>query len=277
MRTDRDGWTAQWYRTHALSASVRTGGLQLDLSHRSSFSPPTLSDQFFSEGYAVRPNPDLRGERIPREVELGGRWTSSRIGAGASLFNGDVADLIVWQPDFRFVWSPSNADVRRSGGEAWIELRGRQFPWRAQGSFTHTRLRYDRAGDADTVQVAYRPRNTGNLAAAWSGPRWGLSLDGRYVGRRFPVPAPINALAGFWAWDGRIRHRASVGSWLVESHVAVHRIFDRRATLVFGFPDPGRTLSFGLSVAPGRRAATNVSRSQDAGHASFSHRPGLRP
>jgi hypothetical protein len=34
-----------------------------------------------------------------------------------------MEDMIVWTPDFRFVWSPRNVDVRRRGAEVRARLR----------------------------------------------------------------------------------------------------------------------------------------------------------
>ena len=250
LALDRDGWTGARFLSHEATVSFPVGPLGLDLVHRSSFSPPTLSDQFFSEGVAIRPNPDLRGERIAGDLELNATLSWERLATGASLYHGDVEDLIVWQPDFRFVWSPSNTDVRRSGGEAWLELRGRSHPWTVRGSYTHNRLLYDRPGP-DSVQLAYRPRHSGSLGGGWTGTEWGVAIDGRFVGTRFPVPAPVNALSAFWSWDATLRRSVRVSRWTIDGTARLHRIFDERATLIFGFPHPGRTLSLELSVRPG--------------------------
>ncbi len=250
VRVDRDGWTSRWHATHALRAGLQRGALAIDLTHRSAFSPPTLADQFFAEGVAVRPNPALRAERTPSEVELSVRYGAGAWRGGASLYAGDVTDLIVWQPDFRFVWSPSNADVRRGGAELWGELRGRGRPWRIFGSYAHARVRYDRADGDDSVQVAYRPRNTAALTAEWSGPRLSGSLGGHYVGRRFPVPAPVNHLPGFWSWDAEVGLRSALATWSVETRLRIRRLLDQRQTLIFDFPDPGRTLELEIELSP---------------------------
>lgn len=250
VRVDRDGWTSRKYASHALTASATHGAVTVDLAQRSSFSPPTLADQYFAEGVGVRPNPKLRAERTPSEVELGVRYSAAEWRVGGSLYTGDVIDLIVWQPDFRFIWSPANADVRRRGAELWSELRGRVRPWRVSAAYSHARIVYDRPGEDDSVQVAYRPRNSATLAASWSGARIHASMTGRYIGQRFPVPAPLNPLPGFWSWDAAVGYSSRVAGWNVETRVRVRRFLDERQTLIFDFPDPGRTVELGLELTP---------------------------
>ena len=55
----------------------------------------------------------------------GNRFTSATatvgripVRLGASVFRGDIDGMIAWAPDYRFVWSPRNVDVRRRGVEA---------------------------------------------------------------------------------------------------------------------------------------------------------------
>jgi hypothetical protein len=68
VRLDRSGLPARLYASHDLGVGwAGESGVSARLAHRSSFSPPTLGDQFFREGVGVEPNPDLRAERVPSE------------------------------------------------------------------------------------------------------------------------------------------------------------------------------------------------------------------
>ena len=117
------GRTDRWHRSHEVALNVPLSPLYLRVAHRSAFSPPTHGDQFFREGVGVEPNPDLRAERIPSEIAARLSWAGEAVGAdvrvSAEAYRGDMKGMIVWLPDFRFVWSPRNTDVRRSGGRRW--------------------------------------------------------------------------------------------------------------------------------------------------------------
>ncbi|TVP56901.1 MAG: TonB-dependent receptor [Gemmatimonadales bacterium] len=238
--------------SHELSvrAAIPAGG-HLHLAHRSAFSPPSPGDQFFREGVGVVPNPDLRAERVPGEIELA---ASVPFGAGsfdgqfsALVFRGDIRDHIVWAPDFRFVWSPRNVDVRRRGWTLRSELR-HPMGLAISGNVTRAEARYLREGAAPSSQLAYRPRLTGGFSASWSHARWRLSTGTRYVGSRFPVPAPVNELPGFWSTDLGVSGRGRLAGWEFEPSLRVDRLFDERSPFIFSIPEPGRTVRFEIDI-----------------------------
>jgi vitamin B12 transporter len=247
------GRTDRWHGSHEVALEVPLRSLSFRVAHRSAFSPPTLGDQFFREGVGVEPNPDLRAERVPSEIAAQISWAGAVLGsalqASAEAYQGDMKGMIVWLPDFRFVWSPRNVDVRRSGGEARLEVA---LPWSglsAGGSFSLTRATYDR-DSSDDVQVAYRPRYGATVTAGWQQAPWSFRISSRYTGARFPVPAPVNQLDGFWVTDVDVGRDWSVRGWRAESHVRIERLFDVTDALIFAYPDPGRTLRLELRVGP---------------------------
>ncbi|MDB4949905.1 MAG: Iron complex outerrane recepter protein [Gemmatimonadetes bacterium] len=250
-RADRDPVARRWYASRALSAEASTGGISIRLANRSSFSPPSLGDQFFREGVAVAPNPDLRAERVPNEWELGvsadRRVGGASLSAGASAYRSDVRGMIVWLPDYRFVWSPRNTDVKRRGVDAWAEASlPRDVTVRA--SYSLAAATYDRAGDADTVQVAYRPRHSGRVRGAWAPGPWRAELGAEYVGRRNPDPSPANALPGFWTLDAGAARAWRAGRWTLDTALRIDRLRGERDALIAGYPEPGRRLTLDLRL-----------------------------
>jgi vitamin B12 transporter len=248
LRADRDGVAERWRPSHSLAARWTAGTLSLHLAHRSAYSPPTLGDQFFREGVAVAPNPDLRPERIPSEWEAGAAVTRDRpgfsLGAGARAFTGDVKGMIVWLPDFRFVWSPRNTDVRRRGAEGWIEAAWPERALRLTGSYTLAAVTYDREGDP--VQVAYRPRHSAQLRAEWAPGPWRLTAGALLVGDRYPVPAAVNRLPRFWTFDLDLAREWRAGPAALTAAVHVDRLLDEKESLIFGFPEAGRRIRLEL-------------------------------
>ena len=253
MRGHWVGRTDRWHGSHEVAVGIPLSPLFFRVAHRSAFSPPTLGDQFFREGVGVEPNPDLRAERIPSEFAAQVTWAGGMGGAAvrASIeaYQGDMNGMIVWLPDFRFVWSPRNMDVRRSGGEAGLEVELPRADLSVGGSFSLTRATYNRV-DSDDVQVAYRPRYGASLRVGWQRDPWSLRLASRFTGARYPVPAPVNELPGFWVTDFTLGHRWPLGGWTAESLLRIERLFDVTDALIFAYPDPGRTLRVEFRVGP---------------------------
>ena len=247
------GRTDRWHGSHEVALNVPLSRLYLRVAHRSAFSPPTLGDQFFREGVGVEPNPDLRAERIPSEIAARLSWAGGVAGAdvqvSAEAYRGDMKGMIVWLPDFRFVWSPRNTDVRRSGGEARLEAELPGAGVTVGGSFSLTRVTYDRPG-SDDVQVAYRPRYGATVSVGWQRGPWSFRLASLNTGARFPVPAPLNELDGFWVTEFDVGRRWLFGGWSAESHLKIERLFNATDALIFAYPDPGRTLHVEFRVGP---------------------------
>ncbi len=243
-RLDRDGAAGRWYPNRAVGLRLSSGAAALHLSNRSGYSPPSLGDQFFREGVAVEPNPDLRAERVPSEWEAGAslawRLGGAEAAAGARLYRGDVRGMIVWLPDFRFVWSPRNTDVKRRGLEAWTELAIPRAGLALSGSYSLAAATYDRPGGADYVQVAYRPRHAAQLRSSWEHGAWRAGVDALFTGTRYPAPAPLNALDPFWTVGLGLGREWRLGAAALTTAVRVDRLLDEKDSLIFGFPEAGR-------------------------------------
>jgi vitamin B12 transporter len=254
LRGDRDPRDRRWIPSHEVSLSLPAGPVQVRAAHRSGFSPPALADQYFREGVGVAANPELRAQRVPGEVELGlslrGERSALVLDLDLALYRGDVRGMIVWLPDFRFVWSPRNVDVKRSGGELSLSLFHPSSGARLGGHYAHARVVYDRPGSGDSVQVAYRPRHTGGIDGSWERGGWRLSARALHTGTRFPVPAPLNALPPFWTVEAGVARDWRVGGWRGRATLAVQRLLDERDALIFAVPEPGRTFRLGLRVLP---------------------------
>jgi vitamin B12 transporter len=249
LSADRDG--DRWVLSHDLTLRASAGPARLHMAHRSAHSPPSAGDQFFREGVGVAPNPDLRAERVREELEAGAtlllRVPGGDLLLSGAAFRGDLEDMIVWAPDFRFVWSPRNQDVRRRGGELRAELR-HLSGLRIGGHWTRASTTYDRGASAPAVQVIYRPRDTGGVRVGAERRGWRGELAARYTGVRYPVPARVNALEPFWTLDATVSGSVRVGGWDIRPLLRVDRLRDERASFIFAVPEPGRTLSAELRL-----------------------------
>jgi vitamin B12 transporter len=250
-RLDQGNLTTGTTVSPRLAASISRGIFVTSASVGSGFAPPSLADQFFHEGVLVRPNPNLRPERTRNDIDvrLGVRDVEGgplRLSAEAAAFRADVDGMILWLPDYRFIWSPSNYDVRRSGWEGNVLLAIRDAV-DVHAALNRTDVAY--AGPVLTGQVAYRPRTSGTLTFG-AGPRAArLEIANRYVGARRTVPASgLNALDPYWRTDVRLRAEVERRAWSVDVTLGVENILNTNATMLVDYPFPSRSWTLGFRI-----------------------------
>ena len=127
LRVDGSSVTDQWYASPQVGALLRHDWWSAELRWAQAYNPPTLGDMYFQEGVQVQPNPLLAPERVKSEWslflearEVGP--SSLNASVGLNLFAADINGMILWSPDFRYIWSPNNFDVNRRGGELNVHL-----------------------------------------------------------------------------------------------------------------------------------------------------------
>jgi outer membrane cobalamin receptor len=235
-----------------IAATLSRGVVAASISLGSAYAPPSLADQFFHEGVLVRANPKLAPERTRRDLEA--RLTIREAGVGplrvsgeGAAYRSDIDGMILWMPDFRFIWSPSNYAVHRAGWElgataslpaAHVDLRG---------TLNHTDVDY--AGSVLTGQVAYRPRTTGSVTAGADRGRWRLESTTSYVGSRRTVPgSALDALDPYWLTDAKLTASLARGALTYDLALGLDDVFDRRASMLVDYPFPGRTWTVSLRV-----------------------------
>lgn len=225
-----------------IDAGWQRGATALTLAVGSAVTPPVLADLFFREGVGIRLNPDLRPERVRWELEAGLRRD---LGGGSTVgirgFVGQVADMIIWAPDFRFIWSPRNFDVVRRGGELSVGWRARAN-LRASASATYSAVTYD---IPDGAQVLYRPRVTYDASVVWSPGPWTADVRWHRIGRRFPNSAGTNPRPAFSLLDLGLERRLGAGLGL---RGEVRDLTDRRAEFLAAYPTPGRSVLLTLTL-----------------------------
>ncbi len=199
------------YWSPTVGASVAVPGATVQVSWANAFAPPSLADQFFQPGVLAQPNPDLEPERVRNDWQLQLASKPLRIGrttanGTVSLFRADIDGMILWFPNFRYVWSPGNYDVRRRGAELGAAVNLPVADMALAGNVSDVAVEY--RGPVLSGQVAYRPRYTanGSLAASTLGFRGTLRY--RYIGtRRSIAGSDLNTLPAFGVTDLQIARR----------------------------------------------------------------------
>jgi outer membrane cobalamin receptor len=223
------------------------------------YAPPSLSDQFFHEGVQVQANPSLRPERTRHDVEARialheQSFGGLRLAGDAAVYRADVDGMILWMPDFRYVWSPSNFDVARSGWELGARAALPVVRLDGQASFARSDVTYQ--GSVLSGQVAYRPRTTSNLTLGFSPGPIRLETTTRYVGERRTVPgSALNTLDPYWRTDVKLSYGRRLLAWHVDASVAVDNVLDQAAAMLVDYPFPSRSWSVSVRLQRNDRAA----------------------
>jgi vitamin B12 transporter len=260
FRVDRDDHGDDTHWSPSLGASVPVPGATVQLSWATAFAPPTLGDQFFQPGVLAQPNPALQPERVRNDWQLQLTSNTLRLGevtanGSVSLFRADIDQMILWFPDFRFVWSPNNYNVRRRGAELSAAVNLPMADLSLTGSVSDVAVEYH--GPVLSGQVAYRPRYSATFSVAASTLGFRGTLRYRYIGRRRAVAgSDLNTLAPFGVTDLQIARQVPMSRANVELAIALDDLFDRAGTLLLDYPSPGRTWRLTLSVR-GRAASTH--------------------
>lgn len=223
-------------------------GLALRARAGQAFRLPTFGDLAFAPSVGIRPNPELRPERVLLDAEIGldGGWTlaAGRVEAGVSGWHRVTDDPIVWLASSVAVWSPRNLDrLVSSGLEVRVEASsgGGEAGWRARAAATLDRSRL--GFGANRNPVPYRPATTASLGLERAGASWAGRAELRWTGSRTTSVAATRTLAGFVLVDLAVAKRLRATGPPLELELRVENLFDRSYELVELYPEPGRRLS----------------------------------
>jgi outer membrane receptor protein involved in Fe transport len=165
------------------------------------------------------------------------------------VYRADVDGMILWSPDFRFIWSPSNVDVRRSGWQLGARFAmPATWGFNVVGNVDHSAVTYTGAGQ--TGQVIYRPRTTARVSESIARRYARVDVETRYVGsRRTVAGTDLNDLAPYWLTDVRLAVPIVRAAWRLEGAVGVENVFDRPASMLVDYPFGGRRWTVGFRIS----------------------------
>jgi outer membrane cobalamin receptor len=225
----------------ALHASL-TDSTRLRLSASKAFRAPTLNDLYWPEGPYTKGNQDLDPEtaweyELALDQTLGDRGRLSLAG-----FLRDAEDLISWQPDEFYVYSPVNVNDARIWG---VELDGHfdlcSFAT-IGGNYTYL---HPKNRDTDEYLLGKPRHETHGFVALKPFNETTLRFDGRYL--RYYAEASRTDKDYFVA-DLSLTHALIFGDVAIDATVSVKNLFDKDYEANPGYPMPPRELFAGLTA-----------------------------
>jgi outer membrane cobalamin receptor len=241
--------TVTWIASSATRIWTRAG---------QGFRLPTFGDLYFASQYRVRPNPELRPERVTLDAELGGSTSAStgalRVEASGAVWLRHTQDPIVWLASSVAVWSPQNLrELRSSGLELELGVaarRPRSVGWRAQLAGTLQRSRVGFGHNRNPLP--YEPAGMGRLTLeTWWGSTGGR-LDIRYTGPRTTSIAATRSIDGYTTFDVSASHYLDARSMRLGLIARIENVLDQRYELIELYPEVGRRLVLRLEARRSR-------------------------
>lgn len=242
----------------------RPWNLILKASVARNYRYPTLNDLYFKPGG----NPDLVPEHGftydgGLEWNVGGRgW---RFKGNATAFDSHIKDWILWTPNTRGFWEPSNVKrVHNYGTEITMNTEVRlghsQWVLEAGGNYAFTpslnKGEQINANDASYgKQLCYVPRHSANVNAKLRWRTWALTYNWTYYSERFTTTS--NEVGYI---TGRLIPYYMSGAMLEKSfdtrHMAttlkanVNNLFNTAYVTVLSRPMPGRNFEVFVELRP---------------------------
>ena len=269
-----DGLGGEWIPRLGLIVSP-TAWLRFKANGERSYRAPNFDELYFPDKGFIRGNPNLRPERawsadVGAELGLAELWVIENLSLQAAIFYQDIENQIVWQRINAFTIAPTNTnDARVRGLElagefglfGWIgfaanwtlqdadldrpqvptvepddpspiQQPGTALPGRAESEY---QLRLWLGPSSRLFRLVVERSHTSKIHVNSSK---GSTLSGRTV---YDASASLD-LAQLWRPSVRWFPRQLIAS------ASAANLTDRSVRDSVGFPQPGRTLSFGLEA-----------------------------
>jgi len=225
----------------ALHAAL-TDSTRVRLSASKAFRAPTLNDLYWPTDFFSKGNPDLDPETA-WEYELALDQTLNERGrVSLAGFLRDAKDLISWQPDEFFVYSPVNVNDARIWG---VEIDGQFALCRFAtigGNYTYL---HPKDRDTDEYLLGKPRHETHGFIALKPFEETTLRFDGRYL-RYYPEATRQDK--DYFVADLALTHAIMLGEVAIDATVSVKNLFDKDYEANPGYPMPPRELFAGLTA-----------------------------
>ena len=224
---------------------------------------PSMDDLYFKPGG----NPDLRPEKgltADGGLELSLLRKGVSLKANLSAFDSHITDWILWTPNAKGYWQPSNLKRVHSYGTEMSVTAGFSFrhDWHLDltGNYAYTpSLNMSREVEADDAsygkQLVYVPRHSANLSGQLSWRSWALSCQWMHYSERFTTtsnetayitgrlkPFYMNNLSIEKSWQWKRVHTSLKG--------VVNNVLDTEYVTVLSRPMAGRNFELFLEIKP---------------------------
>ena len=239
------------------------GNLTAKISVAKNYRYPTLNDLYFMPSG----NDSLQNESgytYDGGIEFNIKKEKININGEVTIFNSNIKNWIVWLPNAKGFWTPSNVKKVNSYG-AEIKLKtdiysGKNWRFSGTGNFTWTRSinRGDPANWADESigkQLVYIPEFSAAATGKLSWKSWTLLYKWTYYSERFTTSSneknTKTGLLGKYFMNDISLEKHITFSWAnISLKALVNNIFNEEYESVLSRPMAGRNFGFFVEINP---------------------------
>lgn len=224
---------------------------------------PTLNDLYFLPGG----NDSLKVERgftYDGGVEFGVKQNRFSLTGEATAYNSNIKDWILWLPDHRGFWTPSNVKRVHSYG---VELKGKlsidfgkdwSLYFDANWAWTRSINRDDPKSWTDESigkQLVYVPEFSSGVTGRLRWKKYTLTYKYNYYSERFATTSnekkiKLYSIHSYYMNDVSLERAFSFSFADMSLKLAVNNIFNEEYISVLARPMPGRNYEFFIRISP---------------------------
>ncbi|MEJ2628667.1 MAG: TonB-dependent receptor [bacterium] len=217
-----------------------------------SFRAPTFNDLWWPEDNWTKGNPDLKPE-TSHNFDCGISYHtlgSLQINLESTYFYRHIKDLILWQPDENFRYSPDNIGKAKIYGlENTIILR--LLDYDSFLKITHTYLKaINKTKDSDYYNnsLIYKPEQKITFTTGCIIKSINIFFDYIIVTKQFSDKMNSNSLPQYNLLNSSFSYSFNIHKIKIDCSVKVKNLLNEDYLLMQDYPLPGRELLFSLGV-----------------------------
>lgn len=217
-----------------------------------SFRAPTFNDLWWPQDNWTKGNPDLKPERsVNFDFGLSYHNNSSvQINIESTYFNRQIKNLILWQPDINFIYSPENIGKAHINGiENSISLQLQNYDIYLK--ISHCLLNAvnkTKKSDYYNNTLIYRPDQKINLSGGCTFNSIYLSIDYALVGKQFSDKANDNTISSYNLLNSSLAYSFTLYKLKININVKAKNLLNEDYILMQDYPLPGRKILFSVGI-----------------------------
>jgi len=217
-----------------------------------SFRTPTFNDLWWPKDSWTKGNPDLKPETSVN-FDFGFSYHNNalaQINIESTYFNRQIKNLILWQPDANFIYTPDNIGKAKINGlENAITLRLLNYNSYLKISHTYLNaLNKTKKSDYYNNTLIYRPNNKISFSAGCSFYSISILFDYAIVGNQFSDKANVNTISKYKLLNSSLSYSLKIYELTMNFSLKAKNLLNEDYILMKDYPLPGREILFSVGI-----------------------------
>ncbi len=217
-----------------------------------SFRAPTFNDLWWPKDSWTQGNPDLKPETSVN-FDFGFSYHNNgpaQINIESTYFYRQIKNLILWQPDVNYVYTPDNIGKARIDGlENTITIRLLDYDSYLKISHTYLNaLNKTKESNNYDNTLIYRPKNKISFSAGCSFYSISLLIDYTLVEKQFSDKANDNTISRYQLLNSSLSYALKIYELTMNFSLKAKNLLNENYILMKDYPLPGREILFSVGI-----------------------------